>query len=179
MNRTRSTTASLAIGLLALAACGSSKTATPATTVAAVTTTAPAATTAAATTAAPKAAAAAAAPVVALADTSLGKVLVDSKGLTIYMYTKDTQGKPSVCEAACLAAWPAVIASDAGVPVGGPGLTASKLSVIARSDGSKQVAYDGWPLYLFAKDAKPGDVLGQKVGTVWYVLDAAGTIIGK
>jgi predicted lipoprotein with Yx(FWY)xxD motif len=111
-----------------------------------------------------------------LGDTSLGKVLVDQAGMTLYMFTKDTQGQPSTCVDKCLAAWPAFSAAN---PTVGTGLDASKLTTIARSDGTPQVAYDGWPLYYYAEDAKPGDVTGQASNNVWWVVDASGTPVGK
>ena len=111
-----------------------------------------------------------------LGDTTLGKVLVDQAGMTLYMFTKDTQGKPSTCVDKCLAAWPAFSAAN---PTAGTGLDASKLTTIARPDGTPQVAYAGWPLYYYAEDGKPGDVTGQGSNNVWWVVDASGTPIGK
>jgi predicted lipoprotein with Yx(FWY)xxD motif len=111
-----------------------------------------------------------------LGDTTLGKVLVDQAGMTLYMFTKDTQGQPSTCVDKCLAAWPAFSAAS---PTAGTGLEASKLTTIARPDGSPQVAYDGWPLYYYAEDSKPGDVTGQGSNNVWWVVDASGTPVGK
>jgi predicted lipoprotein with Yx(FWY)xxD motif len=113
---------------------------------------------------------------VQLADTSLGKVLVDEAGMTLYLFTKDTPGQPSTCVDKCLAAWPALTAPS---PTAGTGVDAAKLSTIARPDGTAQVAYAGWPLYYYAEDTKPGDVTGQDVNKVWYVLDASGNAIGK
>jgi predicted lipoprotein with Yx(FWY)xxD motif len=119
--------------------------------------------------------AATAAATVQLADTSLGKVLVDQAGMTLYLFTKDTPGQQSTCVDKCLAAWPALTSTT---PSAGPGLDASKLSTITRPDGKPQVAYAGWPLYYYAEDAKPGDVAGQGVNKVWFVLDASGTAVG-
>jgi predicted lipoprotein with Yx(FWY)xxD motif len=132
-------------------------------------TTAPA-TTAPATTAA----VAAATGTVQVADTSLGEVLVDQAGMTLYLFTKDTPGQPSTCVDKCLAAWPALTEAS---PKAGTGVDASKLSTIARTDGTAQVAYAGWPLYYYAEDVKPGDVTGQDVNKVWFVLDASGNAI--
>ena len=110
----------------------------------------------------------------ALARTTLGEVVVDAKGMTLYMYTKDTQGSGrSACEGQCLAAWPPLLV-DATPSV--PGIT-GKLATITTADGRKQATLDGWPLYYFAKDKTPGDVTGQGVGTVWWVLAANGTPI--
>ncbi|SDS59050.1 Predicted lipoprotein with conserved Yx(FWY)xxD motif [Friedmanniella luteola] len=111
----------------------------------------------------------------AVADTSLGKILVDSQGLTVYYFTKDEadSGK-SVCSGDCLVAWPAVEASS-DTP-SGEGVTA-KLGTITRDDGSKQVTVNGLPVYLFQKDKAPGDVTGQGVGKVWYVVAPDGKMI--
>ncbi|MEO8264906.1 MAG: hypothetical protein ABI706_05265 [Ilumatobacteraceae bacterium] len=111
----------------------------------------------------------------ALATTSKGKVLVDSEGRTLYLYAKDTQNKPSTCEATCATTWPPEVAS--GTAVAGTGLDTSKLSVLKRTDGTEQLAYNGWPLYRYAKDAKAGDDTGDGVGGTWFVVDATGNAI--
>lgn len=109
-----------------------------------------------------------------MADSTLGSVLVDGKGMTLYLFTKDSPNK-SVCEGDCLAAWPALM----GVPKAGTGVDDSKLGSLKRSDGSTQASYNGWPLYYWTKDTKPGDVTGQNVGSVWFVLDRDGDAIKK
>ncbi len=111
----------------------------------------------------------------AVADTALGKVLVDSKGMTVYYFTKDEadSGK-SACSGECLVAWPAVEASS-DTPTG-EGITA-KLGTITRDDGSKQVTVAGMPVYLWQNDKAPGDVTGQGVGKVWYVVAPDGKMI--
>ena len=106
------------------------------------------------------------------ADTSLGQVVVDAKGMTLYVFTKDSDGK-SACEAACAELWPPLMAT--GTPTAGAGVDGAKLSTITRTDGSKQVALAGKPLYLYAKDTKPGDVTGQNVGGVWFAVRPDGT----
>jgi predicted lipoprotein with Yx(FWY)xxD motif len=111
----------------------------------------------------------------AVADSSLGKIIVDSKGLTAYYFTKDkaNSGK-SVCSGDCLVAWPSIPATS-DTPTG-TGITA-KLGSITRDDGSKQVTVNGMPIYLFQKDKAPGDVTGQAVGKVWYVVAPDGKMI--
>ncbi len=90
-------------------------------------------------------------------------VLVNSAGLTVYTFDKDTAGSgKSACSGGCLTLWPAVPAGDA--PVAAP------YSVITRDDGSKQLAYKGKPLYLYSKDAKPGERNGDKFKDVWHVV---------
>ena len=111
----------------------------------------------------------------AVADSSLGQMLVDGKGMTVYYFTKDKAGSgTSVCTGECLVAWPSVAATS-DQPTG-EGITA-KLGTITRDDGSKQVTVDGLPVYLFAKDTAPGDVTGQGVGKVWYVVGPDGKMI--
>ncbi|QEV21539.1 SCO0930 family lipoprotein [Streptomyces alboniger] len=96
----------------------------------------------------------------------LGKVVTDSEGFTLYRFDKDTAQPPkSNCDAACLKAWPAVAADGAKAA---PGVDASLLGEVTTTDGTKQLTIDGWPMYRFAKDAKPGDAKGQGVGGTWY-----------
>jgi predicted lipoprotein with Yx(FWY)xxD motif len=107
-----------------------------------------------------------------LATTSVGAVLVDNNGRTLYLSTKDTQNQPSTCDGACATTWPPDLATL--TPTTGLGLDATKLTELKRTDGSSQLAYNGWPLYRFAKDAKAGDVLGEGVGG-FSAVDATGT----
>jgi predicted lipoprotein with Yx(FWY)xxD motif len=105
---------------------------------------------------------------------SLGKILVDSQGRTLYLFQAD-KGTKSACTGACAVAWPPVRAS--GKPVAGSGITASKLGTTARSDGKPQVTYNGHPLYGYVGDQKAGDTNGQGVtafGGGWFALTASG-----
>jgi predicted lipoprotein with Yx(FWY)xxD motif len=107
-----------------------------------------------------------------VADTSLGKVVVDGKGMTLYMFDKDTQGgDTSACTGACLQNWPPLIAS--GEKPKADGVT-GELGTIKTADGKMQVTLNGWPLYYFAGDSAAGDVNGQGVKDVWWVLSPAG-----
>lgn len=110
----------------------------------------------------------------------LGTILVDGKGMTLYMFQKDKGGKSS-CDGACAAAWPPLLTGGKAMP--GSGVKASLLGTTQRSDGSTQVTYNNWPLYYFVKDKAPGDTAGQNVdafGAEWYVLSAAkGTKLEK
>jgi len=125
-----------------------------------------------ATAAATSASAAAGAAMVNLGkDDKLGSFLVDDKGMSLYLFTKDTPNT-SVCYDKCAAAWPPLLTT--GAPVAGQGVDTSKFGTTTRQDGSMQVTYNGWPLYYFAKDKAPGDVTGQGVGDVWFVVSAAG-----
>jgi predicted lipoprotein with Yx(FWY)xxD motif len=111
---------------------------------------------------------------VGISTTGAGKVLVDSHGHTLYLFKKDS-GTASNCAGACAAAWPPLRAS--GMPTAGSGAQASLVSTTKRSDGARQVTYNGHPLYLYAGDEKPGDTEGQGLkdyGAAWYALGAAG-----
>lgn len=108
---------------------------------------------------------------VALGDTSLGDVLVDGDGMTLYLFTKDTGGT-STCSGGCADTWPPLTVD--GAPTAGEGVDGDELGTIERDDGTTQVTYHGMPLYLYAADAEPGDVAGQGVGGVWFAVTAAG-----
>ena len=111
---------------------------------------------------------------VGVSNSSLGKILVNSQGRSLYLFKADV-GTKSECSGACAQAWPPLLAT--GNPTAGTGLTASKLGTTTRSDGTKQVTYNGHPLYLFIKDKKPGDVTGQGVtafGAAWFALTPSG-----
>jgi len=153
-----------------LSACsGAPATYVPAAPAPAASTSAPAASAASA-----PAAADAATLAIKMADSSLGSILVDGKGMTLYMFTKDS-ANTSNCSGQCLAAWPAL----AGKPTKGAGVDDSKLGSFQRADGSTQATYNGWPLYYWKGDTKPGDVSGQNVSGVWFVLDHDGNPIKK
>ena len=111
---------------------------------------------------------------VGVANSTLGAILVNSTGRTLYLFKADSATK-SACTGACASAWPPLLAT--ATPTAGTGLTASKLGTIARSGGNRQVTYNGHPLYLFVKDQKPGQTTGQGVvafGAAWFALTPAG-----
>ena len=109
------------------------------------------------------------------AESDLGTILVDGEGMTLYMFTQDTQDSgESTCEGDCLAAWPPF----EGEPEAGDDVDDSLVGTIERSDGTTQATYNGWPLYYWAQDSEPGDTTGQGVNGVWYVLDPAGEPLG-
>jgi predicted lipoprotein with Yx(FWY)xxD motif len=110
---------------------------------------------------------------IALADSSLGQIIVDGEGKTLYMFDPDTAGSPT-CYDDCATAWPPLLADDAASVTAGTGLDASKITVVDRTDGGKQVKYGNWPLYYFANDAAAGDTNGQGVQDVWWVIGADG-----
>ena len=96
-----------------------------------------------------------------VADTSKGKALVDAKGMTLYVFDRDTAGK-SACNGQCAQNWPPLMAAANASASG-------DWSVVTRDDGSKQWAYKGKPLYLWVKDTKPGEVTGDGVNNVWRI----------
>jgi predicted lipoprotein with Yx(FWY)xxD motif len=124
------------------------------------------------TTAASTATTGATAPTISLAKTSLGKVLVDGGGRTLYEFEKDKPGAAtSACYGACARAWAPVL--SAVTPQPSPGLNAADLATIARTDGARQVSYGGHPLYTFALDTAPGSTKGQgskAFGADWYMV---------
>lgn len=109
-----------------------------------------------------------------LASGALGEHLVDSKGMTLYLFTKDSPGT-TTCYDKCAAAWPALLTS--GTPQAGSGVDASKFGTVTRTDGTTQVTYNGWPLYYFAKDKQSGDTTGEGVGGVWFCVSASGDAV--
>jgi predicted lipoprotein with Yx(FWY)xxD motif len=111
-----------------------------------------------------------------VADSTHGQILVDGDGMTLYGFTPDEGGTPT-CYDACAGNWPPVLADDAAAVTAAAGIDATRLTTADRTDGGKQLLYNGWPLYYFANDAAAGDVNGQGVGDKWYVLSPAGDLI--
>lgn len=107
-------------------------------------------------------------------NSGLGKILVSSKGLTLYLFKKDT-GTQSTCTGPCATNWPPLRAS--GKPLAGSGLSTSKVATTTRSDGKAQVTYNGHPLYLFEGDSAPGQTNGEGIsafGAAWFAVSPAG-----
>jgi predicted lipoprotein with Yx(FWY)xxD motif len=112
--------------------------------------------------------------VLGVASTSLGDVLVDGQGLTVYMLTADSS-KHSSCSSDCLEYWPVVAAPSSGAPSVSD--ISAALGVTKSTSGESMLTANGWPLYTFANDQAPGDVNGQGMqsfGGTWYVLSPAG-----
>ncbi len=163
---------------LTASACGSSGNNTATAAGGATTTTAaPAASTTTAAPAPTTTAPSQAAATVSTGTTSLGTVLVNSAGRTLYHLDKDTATSFG-CTSSCLSAWPPLTISS-GSPVAGSGVTGT-LGTRARPDGTQQVTWNGMPLYTFAGDSAPGDTKGDGIGGVWHAakLSAAGTAAG-
>ncbi|WP_085647092.1 MULTISPECIES: hypothetical protein [unclassified Pseudomonas] len=93
-------------------------------------------------------------------------MMVDHKGMTLYTFDKDSGGK-SMCNDDCAKNWPPLMAPADAKAEG-------KWTVIKRDDGMMQYAYDGKPLYTFVKDAKPGDMTGDKMKDMWHVITNSG-----
>jgi predicted lipoprotein with Yx(FWY)xxD motif len=108
-----------------------------------------------------------------LVTTAHGEVLVDEAGMALYLFLPDERSD-STCYDQCATAWPPRTTVE-GV---GDQLDASLLGTTERTDGSTQATYNGWPLYYYAADAGPGDVNGQGVGDVWYLVGADGEPVG-
>jgi len=116
--------------------------------------------------------------VISAKHSKLGTILaMGPKHMTVYLFEADKKGT-SACTGACPGAWPPVV----GQPQAGSGASASQLGQITRSDGTKQVTYNGHPVYLFVKDKDSGDAYGQGVsafGAEWYVLSPSGNKVDE
>ncbi len=160
--------ASLAISAVVLAGCGSSSSSSSSGATAAAAATSASSTT----TAAP-----AAAITIGTAKGKDGTYLTGASGRAVYLWVADSGGK-SACSGACAHAWPPV----EGIPSAGAGVTASDLGTITRSDGSKQVTYNGHPLYYFIADTSAGSVKGQGTngfGAKWWLVAPSGNALAS
>jgi predicted lipoprotein with Yx(FWY)xxD motif len=116
---------------------------------------------------------------VAVANSGLGRVLVDGRGRTLYLFQKDRRDK-SACVGQCAGFWPPLIAS--GKPLATAGAKASLVGTTKRADGRLQVTYNHHPLYRFIKDTRKGQTSGEGVnsfGAEWFAVSAAGAKIEK
>ena len=104
-----------------------------------------------------------------------GAYLVDAEGMSLYAFLRDTDGE-SACYDQCAAAWPPLLTDEA--PVALDGVDGDLLGTTERTDGTTQVTYAGWPLYFFVQDEAAGDVAGQGVNDVWFLVSPAGEAIG-
>jgi predicted lipoprotein with Yx(FWY)xxD motif len=111
---------------------------------------------------------------VGVANSNLGKILVDAQGRTLYLFEAD-KGPKSTCSGACASAWPPV--TTKGAPVAVDGAAKAMLGTTKRADGTMEVTYGGHPLYTYAGDTSAGQATGQgldQFGAEWYVLSPAG-----
>jgi len=114
-----------------------------------------------------------------LRKTKLGPILVNSKGHTLYLFKKDTNGKSS-CSGSCAMFWPPLLSH--GKPTAGSGVKASLLGTTRRSSGSRQVTYNKHPLYTYSLDKKAGQTKGEGIlafGAKWYAVSAKGSAVVK
>lgn len=111
----------------------------------------------------------------------LGTVLVDGKGLTLYLFVPDKQQGTSTCYGTCALAWPPLLLpKGVTTPLAGPGVKSSLLGTTHRTDGTVQITYNKWPLYTWVNDSQPGQATGQGInstGGLWYVLSPNGNEI--
>jgi predicted lipoprotein with Yx(FWY)xxD motif len=111
----------------------------------------------------------------------LGSVLVDGKGITLYLYATDVRGTPSRCYDIRAVQWPPlVLPRGVARPIAGHGTVAGLLGSVPRTDGSTQITYNGWPLYLWPPDRSPGMATGQALtnaGGLWYVINSDGKAV--
>lgn len=115
------------------------------------------------------------AAVITTVKSSAGTFLTDSSGHAVYRWVKDT-GDMSTCSGACAGAWPPV--TTTGAPTAAGSAKPSDLGTITRSDGAKQVTYDGHPLYYFSGDSGPGMASGQGsngFGAKWWLVSPSGS----
>lgn len=116
------------------------------------------------------------AAVLATASTSLGTVVVEGTGMTVYVFDHDTKGTTtSACTGSCATTWPAVETGSATPSVTG---VTGTVGTIPAADGKLQVTLNGLPLYTFAPDTAAGDTKGQGVGGIWWAVGADGAKIG-
>ena len=112
---------------------------------------------------------------------SLGEILVDGQGYTLYILVPDNRSGHSTCFDTCAAEWPPMtLSSGTAAPVAGPGIKPALLGLTDRGGGLEQVTYNGWPLYRWPNDSSPGMATGQGVNDqngLWYVLSPAGTVV--
>ncbi|MFE7810264.1 SCO0930 family lipoprotein [Streptomyces sp. NPDC057430] len=109
-------------------------------------------------------------------DPKLGDIVVDSRGMTVYRFKKDSAWPmKTACTGACLEKWPVVAPVDKNDI---EGITKKGFVTFSRPDGIKQQTIDCWPLYTFAGDEEPGDTNGQGVGGTWYAVSPEGKLVG-
>ncbi|MHA4737540.1 hypothetical protein [Dyadobacter sp. MSC1_007] len=107
---------------------------------------------------------------------TLGKILTDKDGKTLYFFSKDATGA-SACSGNCVTNWPIYAVADLATMKVDAGLDKADFANITRADGKPQTTYKGWPLYYFKDDLAAGDVKGEGVGTIWYVAKTDYTIM--
>jgi predicted lipoprotein with Yx(FWY)xxD motif len=113
---------------------------------------------------------------VAVARSRLGRILVDARGRTLYLFTKDKHGR-STCTGRCTRVWPPVIVD--GAPTAAAGVAKGVLSTRRRANGRRQLVYNGHPLYTLTADTAPGQINGQGFEGTWFVVSPGGRGVGQ
>ncbi|HEX4864242.1 MAG TPA: hypothetical protein VFV02_09230 [Acidimicrobiales bacterium] len=109
-------------------------------------------------------------------NTSAGRMVVTGGGVTVYVYLPDpTRPSRTTCTADCANDWPPVLLTAATPKVSG--VDRSRVGVVVRPDGSRQLTLNGYPLYLYVADRRPGDLRGESVGETWFAVDADGNFL--
>ena len=111
-----------------------------------------------------------------MSETALGSVISDPDGFTLYLFVPDQRGT-STCDADCIESWPPVPSGDATAVSGS--LDAKLIGSVTRPDGPPQLTYNGWPLYRFVGDTRPGDTNGHGQLNAWFALNSAGGAAGE
>ena len=110
----------------------------------------------------------------------VGTVLVDGLGYTVYLFEPDHRSA-STCYGSCAQAWPPLVLPDGvSAPKAGPGVHGGLLGTRPRQGGAVQVTYDGWPLYTWVGDSRPGIATGEarnNLGGCWYAVDSEGNAV--
>lgn len=110
---------------------------------------------------------------------SLGQIVTTGSGITVYRFDADTNNpSKSNCTGGCASAWPPLLATGSGTPQVS-GVSSSAVGEITRSDGSKQLTLDGWPLYTYAGDSGAGSTAGQGSGGTWWAVTPTGAKAGS
>lgn len=161
------------IAVLGLSACSADKSKDEPPVGGGLVTTAPATSSAAA----PTTGAAGAAVTLGTASNSLGTIVVDGKGMTVYEFGTDVQGADSSkCTGQCASNWPAVPGGTSAPTLKG---VTGAVATIKGVDGKPQLTLNGWPLYYYVGDTAPGQTSGQGVGNIWWVMSPAGDPISN
>jgi predicted lipoprotein with Yx(FWY)xxD motif len=113
----------------------------------------------------------------------LGTVLLDGRNYTLYMFAPDKQSGKSTCYGQCARAWPPLLLPSGVTHVpAGPGVKSKLIGTTTRRDGTVQVTYNKWPLYLWVIDSGPRQSTGQGINSLggkWYVMTPAGAVVKK
>jgi predicted lipoprotein with Yx(FWY)xxD motif len=113
---------------------------------------------------------------VRVARTKLGPILVDARGHTLYLFLKDRHGR-SACYEACAQIWSPALAS--GSPLAGADVAKAKLTTTRRRDHTRQLVYNGHPLYALDADTRPGEIEGEGFLGTWFVVSPAGHSVAE